>query len=240
MSTSPETQRVLVELDSVLDTRLGLLANIDNESAWAMIDHGYRERVSDDWQSLGFDITPEEFQELYRARTSEVLAYSRLTGIVPMLKAIEEQLHRLAEQTPFHQRIIVDLNVHPYTLTTEEKRVVAQTLSKQLGETLPIEVVSYSMEQLTPSLIATNWAAVIQYEFDRWLNYHHSALQKTPMPRNQMVVPALFANAIPSEEDLAALESPMTKDPFRAMEYAMVPLMSWTMVEPRYFSFVAV
>jgi hypothetical protein len=197
---------IVVHLDDILDTRIGTIArNFGDEAAVAVLEAGYHSREDDKFS--GVDLTV--YQEAYKARDVETLKLSTITGNVTLLAKLVGELTQQAVGRPYHSGAKIYLNVYPYTLTEDEQKGLIELVSSrvnvfsELGIMHPIEIISFSLAQLTPEFCTTNNVQYIfMYHFGAWFEEQTKTLMRTPMPGVTLFSPALYHEKTPSKEEI--------------------------------------
>jgi hypothetical protein len=90
---------------------------------------------------------------------------------------------------------------------------------------------------MTPGLIDRSWDGVMMYDFNTWLVKQEERLKTTQIPTIPFIVPALYANAVPTPEE-TVVEDLGEVDPFAALEMVLAEYVMLHMVEPKFFSLV--
>lgn len=232
-----EQQTILVDLDSLLDTRIATLSRINDKAAAALLRGDYRTRTTDNFEELcDKAIDNEEYQALYQKRDKETLMLARPTEMTFILKDLVEKLETQKIDAPFAERIVVELNLYPYSELTEEER---HSMTLTVGAfTSPETVVKYcylSPEELTPGVIKRNYDAVIHYGFNEWFKLHQEELKTVLTPSVVFFSPALYLDKEPSEEEMQ-VEGLEGLTPFEILEMSMVERLKLELLEPKYFS----
>lgn len=231
-------KRLLVELDSLLDTRLGALSTIDDQAARIALEGDWHERRCDDFKKLTKGrVENDQFWEVYDRRDKRTLALSRPTGIVFLLSDLARELEAQKLSTPFVERFRVDLNVYPYQFEPWEEEELKTLVQSYASMTTEVRIVSYSLDELEPETIKEQWDGVILYEFDRWFSKHTDALNGCFNPRGTMIVPALLVEEPEREEDLI-IEGAEHLTPFNVLEFSLVERIALEMIHPKEFSIV--
>lgn len=213
-------QEVYVELDCLLDTRMGCLSQISDALASSVLMNGYHQRDSD----VFFGVDMALFKERYAARDVETLSRSIYTNIVTYLQdcvmsGIEENA-----KGGQHSGYKITVNVHPYDLNDKEKESIEKALIYQLHELADVSVICESPVFLTPKLIKNKYLMMIMYDFEPWLEIHAKALEETRIPGVSFVAPGLFKK-VPTQEEMDELTRENLPHPIRATEIALAPVM---------------
>lgn len=230
---------VHIDLDSLLDTRMGTISLMDLDAAEELLKNDkYRNRVNDDIHSLSSKIDNALFQERYKRRNIETLQASRLTGMVPGLSTLLRKLVNDNLKAPMIEEFIVHLNISPYLgLTSAEKAAMVSWLNYYIPTDVGIEIVELSLKDLTPQYIKRTYAGVILYDLDGWLKLHIEELAVNKMPKVTMMVPVLHQGALPSKEDMRLGNSGMITAP-QAFELLFQEFVEIVMLDTKYFSII--
>lgn len=211
-------QTILIELDALLDTRLGALSRLGIEwPARLMADTPYWERETDDFgEQLGGAISTQAYQEVYNARGKdlEVLKASGLTMMPQLLGPMSRTLQaRKIKGLDVVGRIRFLLNVYPYPLEAEECEAFCEALRPYIALSAEIETVSLPLKDITPEYLASHCDLFILYHFDEWDKLQRENLMRTPIPEVTLMVPQLYPRK-PTEQDITS-ETGHRYDPFK-------------------------
>jgi len=208
-------QRILIELDCLLDTRLGTLSKLSQQAAANAMNNDLWVRETDDFQTLSNGlVTNEAYKTTYALRDVETLARSFLTNIVDYLGNLTRTLQHNATDGIDVKDIYLTINTNRYDLTNEEIGLMIEGLRPHVALTTQINAVKYTIDQLTPGLLNANYDSYILYDFDEWDKRHREQLMKNPMPEFSIVAPRLhFTGKVPDPSDLVS--DGQTVDPFR-------------------------
>ena len=142
-----EKAMILVDLDALLDTRLGCIFNYDEAEAMSLLEQGFRERKSDTLDSFDTKITTEQYKELYENRGIDVLKVSRPTQLPIILCGETARLLNIAVKggSPLEDYCVI-INTHPYNLNELQIYEYVQAVKELLGEGVPVRAVSLTEE----------------------------------------------------------------------------------------------
>lgn len=134
---------ILVDLDVVLDTRIGALFEIDPDEALSILDQGFRTRKADTLEQYKTNITTEQFKAAYENRGVGTLQVSRPTEMPTILCGETARLMMVAARggEPLEDYCVV-LNVYPYNLTEIQTYEMAQALTELLGKGVPVKAIN--------------------------------------------------------------------------------------------------
>lgn len=236
MSKEDTRQGILVELDCLLDTRLGTLARLGDDVAEKTLFSGsYHTREIDLFEHADM----KAYKTLYAQRDSITLSKSMPTGIVRLLRQLAAALTDQAIQRPYHSGAKIVVNTYPYssTLSGEEKDEIQKSIADWLvGSTAIVELTSASHESLTPERIAaSNIAAMFMYTPNDWMNAQATGFERKQLPDVSLFGPALYELARPSDEEIAQQIQDFAH-PFRALELQAKPLIDLQLLPALQFS----
>lgn len=193
-------RRILLSMDVLLDTRLGVINTINPEAAKALVKNpDYWERDHDDWYTLtGGLITNEQFAEAYALRgganTRKTLESSFESGMAPFLYQMlaHADINAMDGMTGANEEIGIALNIAPYVLSVEERAAMVSIVQAKYGDDLNVKIVDYHLHELTVDTLAAEFGAMIIYEFAEWFKYHHKQITESLFPEFNVIHPKLF------------------------------------------------
>lgn len=227
-------KRVLIDLDSLLDTRLGVLAVNDPESAEVVVGkEAYWEREHDDWAGLtNGRVDNTTFVQWWKARDAAVLRASMMSGMLMVLGQLLSEYNRNQQEGIVHEDIALEINLHPYTLTTEEIEELSHVLQETLYDDLVVSVSSYTREDLTPAVMNKRYAAVIMYDFAAWIKQHCFNIGKQRCPGLNVIVPRLF------EKDPSDLTVGQKQEEILGFRLWLMEYIDFDFIDVRWFSLI--
>lgn len=228
-------QSLYVDIDALLDTRLGTMYRMDEELIESAIERDYKTRSSDIWSEINLDIDQDAYDELYRHRDEETLKVSRPTAVVPILTEVVEALGKASVNDPRIDSVSVDVNVWPYRLDAEVLAAIRDAVKTWVSVDCEVQIVNYEVGALTPMFIDTKYVALIVYDFNAWFDHHHDALLSKRIPTITMIAPTLYKSTSPEEE---IVYEGTTVDPFAATELALVEYITLVFKDTEYYSLI--
>lgn len=185
---------IYIDLDSLLDTRLGVISELDPTALEYMIKDGrYWARVYDDWSTLTDGrVSDEQFTVAWDNRTHETLKASMLTEIFGPLRNIMTLYTQNVKEGHVEKPLCMTVNMHPYGLSDDEQEAIAEALMYHVGARFEVFFVSIGPDELTPTLLFSRYEAAIMYHFHSWIVKHGFALANQPTPDFVLMVPRLF------------------------------------------------
>lgn len=232
--------RILVELDCLLDTRLGTLAKINPEEAIKVLDNGYFTREWDNFP--GFNKT--EFDEAYHARDEETLQNSILTGMYFFLMSRFSDIRKQIIDRRDYDGIELLINVYPYKLDDDTKDAIGLAMASHFTTIESVKVVDMEYKEISPTYCANELTALVLYDWDTWTNAQVDWITKDgcSLPKNLAVMfnvtvwaPALYKVEPPTKDELDKHMAEMELHPLKVMEQCAAALYNLVMISPRYF-----
>jgi hypothetical protein len=233
-------RRLLISLDCLLDTPLGVIRNINPKAAEAIVQNPhYWERDYDDWFKLsGGLVSNEHFKEAYAARgganTADTINASFETGIAPVLyrMLMEADINAMDGMTDVGDEIGLAINVYPFEFPPGVKLELIAIMQEKYGRELNIKIVSHSMEELTNDLLAEHYGGYLIRDFYEWFKYHHEKILTTAMSDFNVIYPKLFEI---DPEELSMTDRHRDLKRFRTLtQYCM----DFNFIDARYMSIV--
>lgn len=204
-----------IELDCLLDTRLAQLYSYGEEYAEAALMNGYLERLEDKFPN----VDPEQFSLDYKNRTKTLLQHALMTPMVELVADFvnKTQLNYINSSLETTPKVVV--NTYPYDLTIEEQKILLIGLYTHINPECPIEFIHESMEDITPSKVKSDYAVVVMYRYDRWLEHHSETgdFAKITCPDVALIAPRIFFHGLPDQETVGLAQS-MKMDIFDMVE----------------------
>lgn len=227
-----EIQNIYIDLDAILDTRLGTLSKYDQELAIRVLMSGnYHNRKEDVFE----DISKEEFRELYSKRDKEILATSALTNISKVLKELISDIIKQSIATPYQSGVKVTINVFPYKLDDIEKEEISIAMEAIASGVAIIEIINVSPEELTPAYCKQSFSVMIKYDYEDWMNIQTKAFETKRLSDIVLFAPGIFFGQIPTENEIENF----AKDafhPLRAIEILASGIIGMRLLDVEFFS----
>lgn len=228
------TQHVIfVELDALLDTRLGTLHGIDPMYGIAAFrSPDYYQRASDDFTAL-CEVTQAQYNAAYARRNEQTLQDSILTGVCFLLNDVCSKLEEQRLSSPFVESVEVQINLWPYQLDEDTRFWIENAVASFLPVDVTVSSISLPLDQLTLQLIKSTYTGLVLYHFADWMTTHCRDFEHTQIPGVTVIAPKLHREgqqAFTSKDLGEGLEH---LDPYEAIEIAHAPLLGleWEPVE---------
>ncbi len=232
---------ILIDLDTMIDTRLGTLSLINREAAESLLQpinyDAYLNRKCDDWFKItDGKVSNEEFAHRYRNRDVTTLKASLMTNFSELLTAMVDDLEQQMLHTPQVSAVEVHVNYWPYKLSKEECEAYELCVSQFSGVYTTVKMVNYDPRQITPQYLDKEIAGYITYSFNEWLSHHHYALTQCSIPQVILMAAALYLHE-PSEKELTDIG---VKDFFMATEHLFITQLKLVLVNAEFYSLITV
>ena len=148
MDAGGKKARIYVDLDALLDTRLGTIAKINREVAAELAtSDDYRNRVIDQFTGIDTDA----FKREYAARDEETLSLSMMSEAVAFIGSLIKDLFLQSKATPFYDAVTLTINTSPYVLDDDIKTEIGAAVAHWTLGLAAIDVVCISEAELTPT-----------------------------------------------------------------------------------------
>lgn len=213
-----DAERIYVDIDAILDLRLGTLATMGEDKAIKALNGDYFKRFVDEFDG----VAKEEFEKQYAKKSKEALQRSVVTNVKFMLRRIVKDSLYHSIQNRTHEPIVFEVNIYPFEFSEKEIEMLIMCMRFVTYSTSAIRIISLSNADLTPDYIKSNYQVMIRYKWLDWMEEHKAYYEKKRTTEVTLMVPELFIQA-PTEEDVS--KNNMNKyNPFRETERAFAPL----------------
>lgn len=208
--------RLLVNLDDILDTRLGALFNINQKATEALLKSRYYAGRHQDLFP-GFDMT--RYNEVYENRDKSVLSCSTMTGVIVILIDFIQKVMNKNLNSPVVLIPEIHINMHPFVLNERDQALIIMALKTKVPLNPEIIFINLSLEQMNPLFLGNEYNTVVMYHFHKWLEIHsvNKLLEKYPCPNLTIFCPTLLAfkdDKIPTDLIDAFSKAMMMMQPF--------------------------
>lgn len=233
-------QTIYIDLDCLLDTRVGVVAMNAPEAAPKLMVEDYWVRESDDFSALTDGVvTHELFREWWAKRDKDVLKISRPTNIIRILEELSEALVVSQVNLPFVASVQYLVNYWPYKLDEQEVAAFEQACEIITGNAVPVKMVNLPPEKVTPNWLKREVSLLIVYDYWTWMSHHKEEFLSTPIPEINLLAPAISHDKTLGVED-RTLEEFGEVNPFAIGEMVMASYLSVQLIPPMFFSLLRV
>ncbi|BAW19026.1 hypothetical protein [Ralstonia phage RP12] len=210
-----DTENIYFDLDTILDTRLGTLAQMGTEHAVSALNSGrYHKRMIDEFD----DVPKQVFREAYAKRNIDTLKQSVLTNLVYFLRRlIKDSLLQAVVQQKV-EKMCFTVNVWPYDFKDAELvEMLIGCIRFHTYSTSSVRIVSIPNEDLTPEFCNKNFQIMIRYNWIDWCDKHKAFFEENGIPGMTIVVPEIFYDSVPTMDDIDRLDL-KKQSPFKMTE----------------------
>ena len=239
MASNIKLETIYVDLDALMDTRLGTIHQYDSSLAAKVVSSGtYHNRDIDEFVFAdGTGLDKDTFKELYSKRDKSVLTCSTITNVMHLLKSLVNTFREQAIVRPYHDGCRIYINLYPYVLSDDEISIMRSAIDVWLKQFVPIDFINLNPVMLSPSYCKQTFAIMIKYEYEEWLNVNASAFENCRLPEVSLYAPAIYFNKKPTEEELAE-SIKKAKHPMIAIESLVSPLICLRLFDAELFSII--
>ena len=218
MKAEPVYERILVSLDALLDTRLGVIAQKYPHLVSKFFHQRYYGRIQDKFKEV------PDFDTLYKNRDKETLQNSLMTNITLLMGYFVRTSANEVLKGGQPNVLSFQINIHPYEMDAEEKQDLIGALEFHVGDAAEISVVSIPNEFLTPEACKEQYAVLVMYDFANWLTMHSEKFKQVRMPNMVVYAPKLLQK-LPTKAEQKEMGE-MNADPFEVAVIAASPAFS--------------
>ena len=227
-------KRILVSLDELLDTRLGMISIHRPELAqeWVRPDNDvYFKRMNDNllWVSLGW--TEDDWYRRWDKREVELLHHSVVTHIPDVINEIIRLYRNSGEHGLDDIGITLDINTYPYLLHENELSELTKVIQSLIPSAETINYLKYSIKSLDIPIIK-QYNFILMYQFNRWVYTHGKSLEKKLLPSVHFFIPRLM-HIVPDMEEInkdTYMKQLWKLDPFKLTESLAAPKLGMTFI----------
>lgn len=234
-------QNILIELDALLDTRLGVLSQLYPAQTARLMDSDFRNRVSDEFSYYAYGINDALFKKAYAERSIGILSKSLMTEVPLLVKGIIlNELEKITMGDPVITDIEVTINTFPYQLPVthmEDYRAILSTILDIPYSKLKMDYIQYC-DMDAAYLKAADWGLMIIYNYEEWMM---AAFQVDTPPEGNPTTTVLVPKLLRTRDDIRELErindpDLPTKDPFQLQKLMLAKCFGLDHVHPQTFS----
>lgn len=231
-------KRILIDLDAILDTRLGIINKLQPELLERVAEsseYRLRKRDSFDWVP---GLQSSKLIDAWKNRDSELLPYSTMS----LLMAVELTNHLLEwdeiimGNSPTVSKVSILVNMHPYDdLPDEVKDKICYAIALRLGVNDPSDVkaVTWATESISLKELEKNSVvSYFVYDFDNWISHLYPDDENIDYEKTgfetyhdlSVIAPKLYTDAKDLDEVLNESHPDIGKlDPFNATIQCFAP-----------------
>lgn len=184
--------RMLVELDALVDTRYALFRRFDPEAAARMLRSGrYHARFADHFWKESDKFTKEDWDREWAKRDVSLLRESIMTEGIEEIKTAVANINWGMQQTD-KKRVELVLNIAPYDLSPSVREAYKAVLETELLTVNEVSTTSQPLWVLHPEDIAQRYDMLMIYNFHEWIASFEHRFEQFEMGATLVMAPRLF------------------------------------------------
>ena len=208
-----------IDLDSLLDTRAGLLSLNHPADLQAALPT-WRTRTHEKFGS----ISCKAWHELWKKRDRKLLTHSSVTKWLDEVylfgvSCVMGSAARFSKIMPK-----VEVNTYPYVLTEKEKADMLTALNIRLNGLVTPSLIHVSPAELSPRTCQSKYVEMTMYNWVQWLDVQEAkkGFEQVNMVRVPINLPRVYFNdEMTPEEFLAKRQSGIEADIFETLEVSL-------------------
>lgn len=161
-----ETSTFYTDLDTILDTRLGVLQT-HYRHLFPSVLNNYQHRWKDEFEG----ISKEEFSQVYAMRGKRELQNSIKTGMLDILLEFACETNEVSRQGHVKINPAVEVNLYPYLLTSDDEKKLMGALRVLLNETCSLSFINEDPKDIGFDLVNERYSMMAMYHADKWLDH---------------------------------------------------------------------
>lgn len=238
MEACSSSVKILVDLDVLLDTRLGAVSRLAPEVAVRLVDNNWINRDNDIWQRKTPEFTYDQYREIYFRREIETLMMSRPTDINKLLFDIAQDMIVLGDTPDKLKSFELVINLDRYPLSQDETTELENLIFEIMPFVDKVRFIRTCIKRLTVNAIKQLGATYyICYDLYTWLRANNREIVSTSHLWLTVLAPAVREHEFDDFEDAAEIRE-MSKgiSPFTAFEFMLSVNINLRFCETKYFS----
>ncbi len=166
-----EKSIAMVDLDLLLDTRVGTLFKINPEEAKLILERGFRERISDTLDGYSDVIGTDEYIAAYEDRDVSTLVLSRPTRLLTeFVTEYRRLIFILSDNFTTLNDCCLIVNIHPYDLTDAELVAIKESIEYYLGDEIPVRIAKFDINSTQLSYLDMRGITdYMTYDVEAWM-----------------------------------------------------------------------
>lgn len=216
--------KLYVDIDSLLDTRLGTLNVISPEFAVDVTSKDdYFTREEDLFSSEAMGKLPKDiFDRVFEQYRNDILPNSLRTRMFEFIENTLSQLAYGALNSPEQSATALEVNIHPYVLAPEEELKILQVIATILGRRFTVSLINKSVQELEIEYVREHYRVMVMYSYHPWMNHWDAQIKKKPLKDTGLYVPRLWKNYKPEPAALQQFAE-FNTDPFEFLHISLAP-----------------
>ncbi len=225
-------QNLYLDLDTLIDTRFGLLYQRFPKAFRKLDVHEFCTRNHNRlWEFANCD--EKTWDKQWSLRDMATIESSKPTNLLIGLKEIIVARYSQGKTSPVHEPMTITVNTYPYRFSKEALDEIKQAVREWTFDDIDIHTVYLAPAMLTPDTIKTNYQSLFIHDWVSWMVEHRDALKECKIPTVIFHVPTYIHDNSPALME-AVLQGDV--DPFAQMARYLSEFMAVELVKPELFS----
>lgn len=222
--------KVLVDLDTILDTRLGTVGLLDLDIGQSLAtNRDYVSRETDMLSKIDPRIDDKLFRDRYLKRNEMTLSKSVMTDIPYHLGLGMEELVKSNDIGLIKGAVEIHINVYPYVLTEDVRRLISLGLKQYIPDPVRVSTVYTDPYGLSPGVLKSKYDEWYAYDIDQWLGIHQDKILTSILKSFIITLPRLSTTGvIPEDVDI---------DPWSAKELVFSEFFRMVHINASYYTY---
>lgn len=189
---------IYIDLDSLFDTRLGTVAEINPALVPIALDQGHLTRNSDEYSF----ISTATYKSLYELRNSETLKLSPLTGCHKLLASAVVNMLKASIDSPDITGVKISVNIWPYKLTEKEIGDLLDLIVDKTGKLVQVEIIDVKFSDLTFKYCENKFDMLFIYDYMNFIENNIKAgnHKKSSLNDRMLIAPEIYLRSVSKEE----------------------------------------
>ena len=187
--------RVLTDLDSLLDTRQGVLDELlepYGETFDGVYADTYFNRILDKFDREPFGINSDSYRAAFKQRSINTILKARPTRLLRSLFNVLMDAESLTGKPIRVETVEITVITHPFELPDDVLEEIAKLLEGKLGYHCKVRFTDTKPEQVTGPYLS-NFTHVMMYHlFGEWYHNVGPTFAERPSPETKLFLPAVF------------------------------------------------
>lgn len=193
MDAVRKPQRILLFLDTIIDTRLCIINKVGKKWVDKVLrSKKYLDRESDIFSEIASNFPDAVYKKMWDERSISDLDNSSAKYPTFLNVCIHGQMNELlmrSVQDPTVGSAEFTINTWPYEMDEKGKELLIAMCETDFMS--PAKVVFWPPEFVEPSYLKDEFDMMYIYDLDQWMNFHQKKLVVTPMPNVTVHAPLL-------------------------------------------------
>lgn len=237
---------VYVELDCLLDTRLGILRQYYPNQVHEIVMDDYHNRNCDIFKG----VDQQQFIELYKKRDIGILDKSTVTPCFALVNKVLYTMLKDLPDDPEFESVSLTVNTFPYYLDEDGLDKILAAVRKWVDFKVDVHFIYTTPRALTPSEVKAKYIALIMYDFNTWTEMHHASFGIAAEINEVTVLsPRIYPARPPTDDEIEELknsglvkpkdgEYEVIQEVFELYEQLAMPFYNLILVPVEYFSII--